>query len=341
MRDATTDASGVATFAGTRELDPAARAARLRLQTRRPEDCPRLFVRVDGARGMALMPLDYRVRRRHAIARRATPCSSRAQPEYGHLHAWGTTAQGVYRAGDTMEWKVYVRDQSNESLVAAPAGPYMLEIIDPTGQVVHTVADATLSKFGALSGTFAIPQSAAVGWYQFRLTAKFGEPPSQPGERRAASELVRFPLRVLVSDFTPSPFGVRTTLNGDLFEAGEEVTARDARDAVLGRAVHRRRSAHDGAARRAAVPLRARRRGRRSSSTPASAAAPPIVLAQQSTQSMRRAKRGTRSDLAEDLGQPGRARHASRSKAPCATIAAATSRARRAPSSSPSIGSSG
>ena len=70
-------------------------------------------------------------------------------------------------------------------------GPYLLEIVDPTGQVVHTVADATLSTFGALSGTYAIPQSAAVGWYQFRLTAKFGAP-AAPGSSFGRNEIVRF-----------------------------------------------------------------------------------------------------------------------------------------------------
>ena len=228
----TTGASGVATLPGTRAIDPQLALLDYGCRERRSEDCPRLFVRADGPKGMALMPLDYRF----AVDTYRTSnytVFAQSQPEYGHLHAWGTTAQGVYRAGDTMEWKVYVRDQDNESLVVAPPGPYRLEIVDPTGQVVHTLADATLSKFGALSGAFAIPQSAAVGWYQFRLTAKFGAPPapaqsspfSSAGGAFDREEIVRFPLRVLVSDFTPSPFGVRITLNGDLFRAGDEVTA--------------------------------------------------------------------------------------------------------------------
>src|SRR5690606_37819146 len=37
------------------------------------------------------------------------------------------------------------------------------------------------------------------------------------------TEIVRFPMRVLISDFTPSPFGVTTRLDGDLFEAGETI----------------------------------------------------------------------------------------------------------------------
>ncbi|HEY3517403.1 MAG TPA: MG2 domain-containing protein, partial [Gammaproteobacteria bacterium] len=222
LATATTDATGVATFSGTRELDPTLALLGYRCSAP-PEDCPRLFVRVDGPSGMALLPLDYRFAVDSYRASRFT-VFEQTQPRYGHLHSWGTTAQGVYRAGDTIEWKIYVRDQDNESLVAAPVGPYLLELVDPTGQVVHTVSGAMLSSFGALSGTYAIPKSAAVGWYQFRLTPQLDD--SAPAPNRDGSEpIVRFPLRVLVSDFTPSPFGVRTTLNGDLFEAGQEVTA--------------------------------------------------------------------------------------------------------------------
>jgi alpha-2-macroglobulin len=176
---ARTSSGGVATFAGTAELDPQLDMLDYGCPGDRNEECPRLFVRVDGPKGMALMPLDYRFA---VDAYRASNYTvfEQSQREHGHLHAWGATAQGVYRAGDTLDWKIYVRDQSNETLVAAPTGPYLLEIVDPTGQVVHSVADASLSKFGALDGAYAIPQSAAVGWYQFRLTAKFGAPPALP-----------------------------------------------------------------------------------------------------------------------------------------------------------------
>jgi len=215
---AQTDASGVALLAGTRDLDP--QLALLGYGCRGPtdDDCPRLFVRVDGPQGIALLPLSYRfeVNTYRASSFTVFP---RQEREFGHVHAWGTTAQGVYRAGDTIDYKLYVRDQDNESFVAAPRGPYELAIVDPKGETVQTIPDVTLSAFGGYSGSYAIPESAAVGWYQFKLTSRFGA--TEPDE----SDIVRFPLRVLVSDFTPSPFGVRTTLNGDLFEAGDEVTA--------------------------------------------------------------------------------------------------------------------
>src|SRR5690606_9491873 len=142
---------------------------------------PRLFDRVDGPAGLALLPLYDRF---EASVFRASSYAfgSQPAPAFGHIAAWGTTAQGVYRTGETMAFKLYVRDQSNERLVAPPPGPYTLEILDPTGRTVHTVDDVTLSAFGALDGEWRIPETAAVGWYQFKLTAGFDArtPPGAP-----------------------------------------------------------------------------------------------------------------------------------------------------------------
>jgi alpha-2-macroglobulin len=221
---AKTDAAGIALLPGARELDPELKLVGYGCEERSNDRCPRLFVRVDGADGIALLPLEQRfeVSTYRASSYTVFP---QQQPEFGHLRAWGTTAQGVYRAGDTLDYKIYVRDQDNESLVAAPRGPYELTIIDPTGQSVHEIANVELNAFGGYSGTYTVPQSAAVGWYQFRLRARVGAAAESGGsDEYSRGEIVRFPLRVLVSDFTPSPFGVRTTLSGDLFSAGDEVT---------------------------------------------------------------------------------------------------------------------
>src|SRR5690606_20397991 len=231
IAEATTDADGIALLAGSSTLDPALDLLGYNCRSEHPDDCPRLFVRIDGPDGLALLPLDDRF---DATVFRASNYAFGPQPAptYGHLAAWGTAAQGVYRAGDTMRFKLYVRDQSNERFVAPPDGPYTLEILDPAGRTVHTVEDLTLSAFGAFDGEWRIPEPATVGWYQFKLTAGFDArtpagSASTDRERNADEwnplEIVRFPMRVLVSDFTPSPFGVTTMLDGDLFEAGETI----------------------------------------------------------------------------------------------------------------------
>lgn len=204
-----TDSDGIAMLGGTLELDPQLKF----LQIHNLAD-PRFFVRVEKADDLALLPLefDFRVDTYRASRFSVFPYLHR---QYGHLHAWGTTAQGVYRVGDVIQYKVYVRDQNNETLVPAPRQGYNLKVVDPMGKTVHELKNITLSEFGAHDGKFTVPENGAVGWYRFQLFSNLFKD-------------TREPMRVLVSDFTPSPFKVTTDLNGERFQPGDqlEVTTR-------------------------------------------------------------------------------------------------------------------
>lgn len=204
-----TDTSGLVSLKGTHELDP-----ELDLfswcRGGNQDDCDRLFVRIDKAGEMAIMPLE---RRFEVSTYRASNNTvwARTKKKYGHIHTWGTTAQGVYRAGGTIQYKLYVRDQDNDTYVPAPRKTYTLEIIDPTGKTAHEIKDITLSEFGSYSGEYTVPENASVGWYRFKLSGNFTD------------DYTWQPMRVLVSDFTPAPFKVVNSLNGDLFHPEEEV----------------------------------------------------------------------------------------------------------------------
>jgi len=201
-----TTAEGVAMLAGTRQIDPD-----LKFIHSYNMNEPRLFVKVAKNNDLALLPLDHYFQVDTYRASRYS-VSPRLQQPYGHIHTWGTTAQGVYKAGDTIQYKLYVRDQDNETFVPAPQAGYTLEVIDPTGKTVYTVADLTLSEFGAYDGEFSVPENGAVGWYRFQLKARFSEEGWEP-------------MRVLVSDFTPAPFKVTTDLNAGNFQPGDQVEA--------------------------------------------------------------------------------------------------------------------
>ncbi len=202
--DASTSDQGIALLPGTKELDPKLEALGW---CEEESKCRRLFVRVTKDDQMALLPLDdnFLVDTYRASG---GSLSDAMQRDYGHMQAWGTTAQGVYRAGETIQYKFYVRNQDNTRLTAPPLSGYSVEIIDPTGKTVHTVKEIKLSAFGAYDGEFAIPKNGAVGWYHFKLSAAF-------------TETTWRPMRVLVSDFTPSPFRARVELNGTLFRPGD------------------------------------------------------------------------------------------------------------------------
>jgi len=207
LTEGITDSEGTAYLAGSEKIDPELNFAYAYEDTK-----PLLFVRVEKADDIALLPLDNEFRVGTYQASKYTIWSSK-QREYGHIHAWGTTAQGVYRAGDTIQYKFYVRNQDNERFISPPKEGYTMQVMDPMGKTVHEVKDLVLSEFGAGEGEFTVPRTGAVGWYQFYLSASFTKSTWEP-------------MRVLVSDFTPSPFKVTTDINGHNFQPGDgmEVT---------------------------------------------------------------------------------------------------------------------
>jgi len=204
---ATTDADGLAELPGSETLDPEAeRIAYWRERTK-----SHLAVRVRRAGDLALVPLirEFRVEPRGP---NESWIPGWRRPRHGHLRAWGVTAQGIYRAGDLVQYKIWVRNAGNDTLAPAPPAGYALKVVDPLDKVVHERAGLSLDAFGGLDGELTVPATGAVGWYRFELRADF------------AGSWVAQPLTVLVSDFTPAPFRVTTDLDGELFRTDDTVT---------------------------------------------------------------------------------------------------------------------
>lgn len=203
--EAVTDSDGLAELPGSAELDP-----KLENSGWRPERP--LMIRVARDQDLALLPLEYEFQVDVYRASRNQFSEWRRQ-KHGHLRTWGTTAQGVYRAGETVQYKIYVRDEAGRSLAPAPKADYTLKVYDPAGNSVLEKEKLALSDFGALSGELKLGERAAVGWYRFELTPSFAK--DEPLE----------PLRVLVSDFTPAPFRVGAELRAHEAKPGDEVEA--------------------------------------------------------------------------------------------------------------------
>lgn len=234
---AVTNAEGLATLPGTDTVDPDGTL----LRTWEDTDT-RLFLRADKGEDMALLPVSNEFAIDLWSVASGEQIYADTRPLYRHIKAWGLTAQGIYRAGDTIQYKIYVRGQNDRTLIPPPRLHYTLSIRDPMGNTVATIPDLALSDFGAYAGTFAVPKTAPVGWYDFVLTVD----PSKDGQASAraaqaenttgraaetedgassASELFTLsPLRVLVSDFTPAPFRVTTELSGERFQPGDPMT---------------------------------------------------------------------------------------------------------------------
>src|SRR3546814_6807117 len=107
------------------------------------------------------------------------------------MRVWGTTAQGVYRAGDKVQYKIYIRGQNNEGLTAAPSSVYRLQLVDPTGKLVADIKDVLLNEFGATAGEITVPKTGAVGWYKFRLLQKLRMAAKEPQGDDASADAER------------------------------------------------------------------------------------------------------------------------------------------------------
>jgi len=204
-----TDAIGVAMLPGVDVLDPKLETWSW-LDFRQHHDV--LWIRAEKGEELALLPLIYDFAVRSSGPNNSWIPQSQ-QPRHGHIRSWGLTAQGVYRAGDVVQYKLYVRDESNRRLVAAPSTGYRLRVMDPMDTLVIEVERVELDEFGAFDGEFQVPTTGAVGWYRFELSADFIE------------DRIWIPMQVLVADFTPAPFRVITELDVDLYHAGDHLTA--------------------------------------------------------------------------------------------------------------------
>lgn len=194
----TTDRAGVAVVGGTNVVDPT-----LDYLFNWDQKAPFLVVRVTRDDDIAVVPLNYDFRA-------DTKYYSTIPAAYGTIRAWGTTAQGIYRAGDTMQYKIVVRDVDKDSFITPQREKYNLEILDPLDKKVFERKNISLSEYGTFDGSFAIPKSATVGWYTFKLRASFVDRSWEA-------------MRVLVSDFTPAPFRVSVDLNKPAFESGSSI----------------------------------------------------------------------------------------------------------------------
>ncbi len=217
---AVTDKDGVAILPGYASVDP-----REKLLDQWKDDASRLAVMVTKGEAMALLPMAYDFEIDIWRASNETIYPS-TRNRHQHMQAWGTTAQGVYRAGQEIDYKLYVRDETGRALALPKGGKFDLTLIDPMGNEVHKVEELKLNQFGSYAGSYPLSKQAVMGWYRFELTARHADMAytDEKTKERTEPTVTLEPMRVLVSDFTPAPFKVSSELNGSPFLANQKAT---------------------------------------------------------------------------------------------------------------------
>lgn len=218
-----TGKDGVANLPGFITYDP-------QLQNRRYgfED-EKLMLQVKKGNEIAIVPLSYDYQSyARWNAEEGDYSYSSPRKKYGHIKIWGTSPQGVYRAGDSIDFKIYVREQNVQRFIPAPKGTYSLIVTDPTGNEVYKQEKILLNDFGGFSGSFKTAKNAPVGWYKFKVnsnylaarsaeaSAGYDDDGGSPGGGFTSH-------RVLVTDFTPAPFRPENDIDRDIYRMGEKI----------------------------------------------------------------------------------------------------------------------
>lgn len=179
------DSSGIAKLPGVVDFDP----DRKWIPKDWEEKNEQMVLRVEKDSDLAFLPLSYEFQDYPYSAGEHIYASSRKRDN--HLRAWGMTAQGLYRPGDQVDFKLIVRGQDIGGLREAPEGLYSILISDPFGKEVYSKKDVSLSSFGSFADELLLSDQSPMGYYDVVVNLN--------GRRNPA-------FRFLVTDFKPASF---------------------------------------------------------------------------------------------------------------------------------------
>lgn len=139
------------------------------------------------------------------------------------FQVWGHTAQGIYRPGETVDYKLYVREYSADGLSIPGEFRFRLEVRDSLNRTVFERDNITLNNFGTFNGEFEIPAHSR----DTRLTFSVGLQPDESSE--AAHKDRRYgwdsleAMDVRVVEFVAESFKVETELSADDYRYGDQL----------------------------------------------------------------------------------------------------------------------
>lgn len=194
LSSASTNKDGIAKLAGTREMDPKVDYFKswIRYNTESP------FLKVKKAGETVIMPLSPDFKIETSRTSNDSIYGGYSAMEAGStLSAFGFTEQGIYKVGDTINYRILVREKTNSGPKLPKIRKYNFELNSPKGSSLEK-KEITLDEFGSYSGSYKLTDSAEVGNYNIVLKANVG----------TKSDKYLYPLNITVADFTGARFKV-------------------------------------------------------------------------------------------------------------------------------------
>ena len=177
---------------------------------RNPDECLMYFLRIDGEAGIAVLPLDddYHLRGGYILA-----------SVDDNLDHFATTSQNLYRPGDTVHIKGYVRTRRNGMLTIPDGGHFGLCIRSPRGTRKYEISQVLLNEFGAYHSSIELSSRAEFGEYLISLVFDHERPVLKPCSYGVYDLGGTFE----VFEFKTNPIQVTQHLNRQIYERGEDV----------------------------------------------------------------------------------------------------------------------
>lgn len=204
-----------------------------RIEPRNIDDCASTYetkyvLRVEGPRGLATLLLNDGGGKAYWLP------AARGGP---NLSVWGHTAKGIYEPGEILNYKIYVREQTDSGLKVNRSGRYRLVVERSWDEVVHEKRDIELNEFGAFHGEFRIPEKA-VGSLSFSLVLENDDGRSLWDDESKSfnryDALVWTAFKVDVLDFNPTGIRFETSLDKEDYQLGDKMTLNGSVDLLSG-----------------------------------------------------------------------------------------------------------
>ena len=231
-----TDAQGIAHLPGRSQFPDHSttdKAPVRRTERQDIDDCANTYetkyvLRVEGPRGLATLLLTDDGGKAYWLP------AVRGGP---NLSVWGHTAKGIYQPGEILNYKIYVREQTDSGLKVNRTGRYRLLVKRFFNEVVYEKSDIELNEFGSFDGEFRIPEKA-VGSLSFSVVLESNDSSSQWNDRTESFDSSRAltwtAFNVDVLDFNPTGIRFETALNKEDYDLGDEMILQGSVDLLSG-----------------------------------------------------------------------------------------------------------
>ena len=233
-----TSKQGIASLPGRASFSAETRKRRFRTTSKPIKDAPcRTPFRsehalwIDGPEGRSVLPLNSTFLTSGGYSSSSTGT---------YLSVWGHTAQGLYRPGQRVQYKIYVREQSDKGLKEVENRRFRLVVTKGYDKLIYHENAIELNEFGSFHGELTIPRTTFgfEGSLRFLVMIDNGEDISSllNDERDWLDYSVDYweAFKVEVLDFDPASIRVETSLNKTEYELGDKLIVQGRADLLSG-----------------------------------------------------------------------------------------------------------